>query len=183
MNNLKINLTILTQGASLMSEQECSKQLRKPVINKRGKYVGKQARDKRGNLLWYYERVPDLSKYERHDIEVETLDADKKKHPERITFFTRKQREAKQVINMPQEAYDYFISSEKPFGYRAPRDFKPTMPTRSRFDRKLKEWVDGVPIEVQAWRAASEKERLEWHLRNVAQSLGGVVDSYTVFND
>ena len=59
MNDIKINLIIVVQGASMMSEQECSKQLRKPIINKRGKYAGKQARDKRGHLLWHYETVPD----------------------------------------------------------------------------------------------------------------------------
>jgi len=181
MSNIKINLVIVVQGAAMMSEQECSKQLRKPIINKRGKYAGKQARDKKGNLLWYYETVPDLTKYNRHDVEVDSLT--EKGKTETLTYYTRKSREVKQSINMCQEAYDYMISSEMPHGYHAPKNFKPYMPTRSRLDRKTKKWVDGTPLEVQAWRAASIQQRLEWHLNATAASLGGRVDSYTVFND
>lgn len=181
MSDTKINLIVLVQGASLMSEQECSKQLRKPIINKRGRYVGKQARDKKGNLLWYYETVPDLSKYDRHDVTVDS--STEKGKTETLTYYTRKSRTAKQSINMTEEAYSSFISEELPHGYHAPKNFKPYMPTRSRLDRKTKKWVDGVPLEVQAWRAASIQQRLEWHLNAIAASLGGRVDSYTVFND
>lgn len=165
----------------MMSEQECSKQLRKPIINKRGKYAGKQARDKKGNLLWYYETIPDLTKYDRHDVAIKS--PTEKGKTETLTYYTRKSREVKQSINMCQEAYDYMISNEMPRGYRAPKNFKPYMPTRPRLDRKTKKWVDGVPLEVQAWRAASKKQRLEWHLNAIAASLGGRVDSYTVFDD
>ena len=183
MSDIKINLVIVVQGASMMSEQECSKQLRKPIINKRGKYAGKQARDKKGNLLWYYETVPDLTKYNRHGVKVTSLTEKGKTETETLTYYTRKNREVKQSINMYQEAYDYMISSEMPYGYRAPKNFKPYMPTRSRLDRKTKKWVEGVPLEVQAWKAASIQQRLEWHLNATAASLGGKVDSYTVFND
>lgn len=179
MNDIKLNLVIVLQGATMMSEQECPKQLKKPIFNKRGKYAGKQARDKKGNLLWYYESVPDTSKCDRHDMRIGPSDG----KTETITYYTRKSREVKQSINMCQEAYNYMISGEMPYGYRAPKDFKPYMPTRSRMDRKTKKWVDGVPVEVQAWRAASIQERLEWHLNATAASLGGRVDSYTVFND
>lgn len=168
-------------GATIMSEQECSKQLRKPVINKRGRYAGKQARDKKGNLLWFFDTVPDLSKYDRHDVRVDS--STKKGETEILTYYTRKSRDAKQTINMSQEAYNYFISSEVPHGYRAPRSFKPYAPIRSHLDRKTKKWVDGTPIEVQAWRAASIEQRLEWHLNSICASLGGRMASYTVFND
>lgn len=165
----------------MMSEQECSKQLRKPVINKRGRYAGKQARDKNGKLLWYFERVPDLTKYDRHDIKVDSTE--KKGEKGILTYYTRKFRDAKQVINMSQEAYDYFISSEVPHGYRAPRSFKPYAPIRSHLDRKTKKWVDGTSIEAQAWKACSPEQRLEWHLNSICASMGGRMESYTVFND
>ena len=181
LNDVKVNLTMFVPGATMMSEQECSKQLRKPVINKRGRYAGKQARDKNGKLLWYYEKVPDLTKYDRHDIKVKSLA--KKGETEVITYYTRKFREAKRVINLSPEAYNYFISSETPHGYRAPRSFKPYAPIRSHLDRKTKKWVDGTPIEVQAWQAASPEQRLEWHLNSIAASMGGRIASYTVFND
>ena len=181
MSDAKINLVVVVQGAAMMSEQECSKQLRKPIINKRGKYAGKQARDKKGNLLWHYETVPDLSKYNRHDVEVDSSSEEGK--TETLTYYTRKSKDVRQSIHMSQEAYDYFISNEMPYGYRAPKNFKPYMPIKSHLDRKTKKWVNGTPIEIQAWKTASEKQRLEWHLNSIALSLGGKVDSYTVFND
>lgn len=181
MNDIKVNLVVVVQGAAMMSEQECSKQLRKPIINKKGKYAGKQARDKKGNLLWYYETVPNLAKYDRNDLKIGSVS--EKSKPETITFYTRKNKEVKQSINMCQEAYNYMISTEMPYGYHAPKDFKPYLPTRNRLDRKTKMWVEGFPIEVQAWKAASIQQRLEWHLNAIAASLGGRVDSYTVFND
>ena len=181
MSDIKINLVIAVQGAAMMSEQECSKQLRKPVINKRGKYVGKQARDKKGNLLWFYKTVPDLTKYDRHDVRVDS--STEKGKTEIITYYTRKNKEIKQSINMTQEAYNYFVSSEMPSNFHAPRDFKPNAPIRSHNDRKTQKWVEGVPLDIQAWRAMSEKERLEWHLASIAASMRGKVDSYTVFKD
>lgn len=184
MDNIKINLVILTRGASMMSEQECSKQLKKPVINQRGKYAGKQARDKNGNFIWYYKTVPDLSKYDRHDIKWKAFDPSTKKTKiEVLTYYTRKQKEIKQSINMTQEAYEYFISNEMPATYHAPKSFKPYAPTRSRLDRKSKKYVEGIPIDIQAWKAASPKERLEWHLKAIASDLRGEVVSYTVFED
>lgn len=160
MDNIKISLTLLVPGAKMMSEQECSKQLKKPIINKRGKYAGKQARDKKGNLLWYYETAPDLSKFNRHTLLVENTVKDGKqvkKLREPITFYTRKNREIKQVINMTEEAYNYFTGSEAPQGYHAPSDFK--------------------------WKTMSEEQRLTWHLTTIAANMGGRVASYTVFND
>ena len=180
MDEVKVNLVVLVQGARMMSEQECSKQLKKPVIIKKGKYAGKQARDKTGNLLWYYKTVPDLTKYDRNVIRVNSTD---KKKPDIITFYTRKNKSIKQSINMSQEAYESFISKDMPAGYRAPKNFKPYMPTKSRMDRKLKKWVDGLSVDLQAWKAASADERLQWHLNAIASDLGGVVDSYTVFKD
>lgn len=172
---------MIIPGATMMSEQECSKQLRKPVINKRGRYAGKQARDKKGRLLWYYETVPDPTKYDKHEIEVES--SEKKGETEVLTYYTRRSKDATQVINLSQEAYDYFVSNEIPHGYRAPRSFKPYAPIRSYLNRKTKKWVEGIPIEIQAWRAASPEQRLEWHLNSIAASVGGKVHSYTVFND
>lgn len=178
MNDIKVNLTILVPGANMMSEQECSKQLKKPVIIQKGKYAGKQARDKKGNPLWHYVTSLDFEKHDRHDIVVESYQG-----RELVTFYTRKSRPAKQSINMTTGAYDYFISNEVPQGYHAPKSFKPTKPIRSHLDRKTKKWVEGTPIEVQAWRATSKQQRLEWHLNSVCASMGGKLDSYTVFND
>jgi hypothetical protein len=182
MSDIKINLVIVVLGATIMSEQECSKQLRKPILNKRGRYAGKQARDKKGNLLWKYETVPDLAKYNRNDVEVEYLEEGKKKK-ETLTYYTRKSKSVKQSINMSSEAYRYMISDEMPYGYQAPKNFKPKKPIKSKIDKKTKKMVVGIPIEQQAWKAASTQQRLEWHLKTIASNFGGVVDSYTIFKD
>lgn len=176
MSDTKINLVVVIPGATMMSEQECSKQLKKPVINKKGKYAGKQARDKKGNLLWYYESVPDLSKYDKHEIRVITSEEGEKKS-ETITYHTRKYRSVRQVINLTKDAYDYFISNEAPYGYRAPKDFKPSAKA------KKKKQSDNLSNNALAWRDSSIKERLEWHLNSICASMGGKMESYKVFND
>lgn len=161
-------------GGKILSKQECLKQLKKPVIVKKGKYAGKQARDKKGNLLWHFETVPDLSKYNRHEIKLKN-----KKNVETIVFFTRKCSEAKQSINISEEAYKYFISREIPSGFHAPSNFKPT----KGFFNKAGKWVNTVPVDIQAWESFSPKQRLEWHLHLICEDRGGRMDTYTVFND
>ena len=180
MNDIKINLTMIVPGATMMSEQECSKQLKKPLINKRGKYAGKQARDKRGNLLWFYETVPDPAKYDRHSFQTKPTKGEK---PETIVYFTRKAREAKQVISLSNEAYEDFISGNMPYNYKAPKNFKPYRPIRTHKDRKTKKVVEGMSVDLQAWKVLTPEERLKWHLNAIAEGLNGEVESYTVFND
>lgn len=177
MIDIKVSLTMVIPGATMLSTQECVKQLKKPVMSKR---TGKQVKDRKGNLLWRYEEVPDLDKLNRHDIKISTTD---KKEVEVISFYTRKTKPARQVLNISREAYKYFVSNEMPSNYHAPKGFVPYMPTRSRNDRKLKKWVEGMPMNIQAWKQLSTKERLEWHLNNIAQNFNGKVESYSVFND
>ena len=172
MSDIKISLTVLVQGATIMSEQECSKQLKKPVINKKGKYAGKQARDKEGNPLYYYESVPDFTKFNRYDIRIDSKGGKK----ETITYFTRKSREVRQIINMSEEAYNYFISVEMPQGYQAPNGY------RAHLDKKSKNLIE-VPLDIQSWRELSKKQRLEWHLNAICENMRGKMESYTVFND
>ena len=61
MSNIKVSLTMLVPGAIMVSEQECSKQLKKPVITKKGKYAGKPAKGKNGNPVYHTVTVPDMS--------------------------------------------------------------------------------------------------------------------------
>lgn len=181
MDDVKVNLTLLVPSATIMSEQECSKRLKKPVINKRGRYAGKQARDKQGNPLWHYVEVPDLEQYDKNVMMLEKEGVKNAKEP--LVYYTRKQRMVRQTLNMTSAAYNYFISKEMPQGYHAPKNFKPYMPIRSHLDRKTKKWVEGISIDAQAWKAASTQQRLEWHLNSICASLGGIMGSYTVFND
>lgn len=177
MIDIKVSLTIVVPEATMLSTQECVKQLKKPVISKR---TGKQVRDRKGNLVWKYEEVPDLDKLDRHDIKISTINS---QEVEVISFYTRKSKPARQVLNISREAYKSFISNEMPPNYHAPKSFVPYMPTRSRNDRKLGKWVDGMPINIQAWKQLSTEERLKWHLENIAQNFNGRVESYSVFND
>lgn len=156
MSNVKISLTILVPGATMVSTQECVKQLKKPVIVKKGKYAGKQAKDRKGNLLYRKEWVPDMSKLNRHIIKVDTLDENKQHKKVPVTYFTRKGVPAKQVINLSEESYKYFTSTEVPYDYYS---------------------------KSHTWENLSKKQRLEWHLNTICEDMGGKMDSYVVFND
>jgi hypothetical protein len=160
MDEIKISLTVLVPGAKLLSEQECSKYSTKPIIVKKGRYKGKQARDKDGKFLYRTEIVPDPEKCDKHVLRFDDGN---------ITFYTRKQESIRRVINMYEEAYDYFISNEMPPGYHAPKGFKPK--------------GGGGPINAQAWKKLSIEERLNWHLNAIAISMGGTLADYKIFDD
>ena len=168
MSNVKVNLTMLVPGAKPLSEQECSKQLTKPVIIKKGKFAGKQARDKKGNLLYYHETVPDLSKFDKHVFKILNKEENKL---ETYVYFTRKNRPAKQTINISEEAYNYYISIEVPNNFHIPAELRASL-KRSH-----------ESFEQQAWKKLSKEERLEWHLKSICDSMGGKMESYTVFDD
>lgn len=155
MSNIKISLTVLVPGATMVSEQECSKQLKKPVINKKGKYAGKPAKDKNGKPVYHTVTVPDLTKVQTHHVMV-SGSKDGKKSKESLVYYTRKNKTVQQVINLSEEAYDYYVSSEVPHGYSA---------------------------HAHSWETMSKKQRLEWHLKSICSSLGGKMGSYVVFND
>ena len=159
---------MLVPGAKPLSEQECSKQLTKPVIIKKGKFAGKQARDKKGNLLYYHETVPDLSKFDKHVFKIPNK---KENKLETYVYFTRKNRPAKQTINISEEAYNYYISIEVPSNFHIPVELRASL-KRSH-----------ESFEQQAWKKLSKEERLEWHLKSICDSMGGTMESYTVFDD
>lgn len=66
MDDVKINLTMVIPGAIMVSEQECSRQLKKPITNRHGK----QLKDKEGNLLYEEDTIPNLSKLNKHTVKV-----------------------------------------------------------------------------------------------------------------
>lgn len=110
MDDVKINLTMVIPGAIMVSEQECSRQLKKPITNRHGK----QLKDKEGNLLYEEDTIPNLSKLNKHTVKV----TDEHQRTKDIVYYTRKVKKAKQVINITKAAYDYYISNEVPFGYK-----------------------------------------------------------------
>lgn len=131
MSNLKLNVTIVLPGSTMMTSQECDKN---PEKN-----------------------------YTTHTMMVQVKKLDKKtKKPyyvkEPINYQTRKCVEAKQVINMYDEAYNYMTSSVAPSWYN------PGYGNRT-------------------WKGLSKRQRLEEHLYMICKSLGGTSFSYVVFDD
>lgn len=165
MLDVKVNLIILLQGSTMLSEHECSKESKRPVINQRGRYAGKQKKDKDGNLVFESVIVPDMDKLDRHSLKL--------MGGEIINYTTRKYRTVKQSINICKEAYKYMVGKEVPDGFKYPRDFKPNKTLLRR----------GMSVSSQAWNSKEKKEKLEWHLSRICESRGGQMGDYTVFDD
>lgn len=163
MVDVKVNLTVLLPGSTMMSKQECLKQLKEEVKDKKGHVL----KDKKGNVRFRTRLVPDPEKHDYHSVKV----IDKNGRPEYLPYYTRKCIPAKQVLNISTAAYFYFISNEVPQGYRAPANFKPYMSLKK------------MSAVQQAWVALSEDEKLKWHLERTAETLGGTLLDYVVYDD
>lgn len=146
MNETKVNLSIIVPGAVMLSEQECSRKLKKPVLDK----SGRQIKDKNGNRIFKTVVGPDTAKMTKHLLKVRDSDGSTT-----LVYYTRNCRDVMQSINITEEAYDYYTSKEAPQGFK------------------------NIPM----WLSMGKKKRLEWHLNEIAKGLGGVVASYTVFED
>lgn len=72
-----------------------------------------------------------------------------------IPVHVRKCKTAKQILNICKEAYEDMIKAEKPY------DYKSSTP----------------------WAVLSKDRRLEWHLQQIAKSLGGTLESFSVYED
>lgn len=89
MSNVKVNLSILLQGGTMLSVEESTR------IAKDGT------------------RVIDTHKHNKFELEV--MDRGKKKT---IKVFTRKNKPVKQVMRLSEEAYEYMVGSEIPPKYK-----------------------------------------------------------------
>lgn len=88
-------------------------------------------------------------------LERNTLELRNEGEVETYTYYTRKSRPASQTINLTKEAYDYMTDRNScPEWSKAPR------------------WVN-----------MNKKERLELHLKNIMEQLGGVSFSYKVLDE
>lgn len=83
------------------------------------------------------------------------VEGSKKGKPEAIHYTTRKARPVKQVINIGKEGYDGLVHN-----------------IPAKFRRKKQEWLK-LP----------EKLRVNFNVYGLAESLGGIVDSYVIFED
>lgn len=172
MVNTKVNLTILLQGGTMLSERDCSKEVKKPVMITRGKYAGKQKKDKEGNRVYKTVLVPDPTKTNLHSMRVSYV-VNGELQNEVLNFSTRGCKPVKQSLNICEEAYNYMVGKEVPDGYKYPYGFKPNKALLRK----------GMSISSQAWNAQSDKEKLEWHLNRICADRGGILSDYTVFND
>ena len=100
--SIKVNLSIVLQGSTMLSEQECSKQLIEYKYNKNTKKKEKVIR------LAY-----DVDKVTPNRLFLDYKDASGR-HKEPIYFMTRNTIPCKKSINISKEAYDYMVSSECP---------------------------------------------------------------------
>lgn len=165
MYNIKVSLTIELPGGTILSKQECLKQLRKPVTNITGKQV-----IKKGIPQFTTETVEDWSKCDKHILKVYNK---VKKETEYKPYYTRKSIPARQHMDISQEAYESMVSDSYPEGYKAPFGFKP--------DKELSK--KGYGLTQQAWMKLSEDEKLMWHFQRIAADLGGEVADYSVLDD
>lgn len=130
MKNIKLSLSILLPGGTMYSKQECFKN---PTV---------KDENAKNNL--------DLRKF--NSFQIKLRDA-KKVETHRI--FVRKSKPAKQVLNLSEEAYNYFIGQEKPEKYRS---------------------------ELGPWNKLTKNQKITWHCNNIAENLGGTVESWEILD-
>ena len=99
--SIKVNLSIVLPGSTMLSEQECSKQLKDTIIKKgKKKIITKTVYNKENNT--------------ENRIFLDYKDNDGIRHREPLFFMTRNTIPCKKSINISKEAYDYMVSTECP---------------------------------------------------------------------
>lgn len=165
MEGIKLSLTMLLQGRTMLSEQECLRKTRKPLMGK-GKKSDKQVIDRNGNPVWVTVKEYDPSKCERFNMDI----LDNEGHYKPVTVFTRGCKPATKTMNLGVDSYEYFISKEVPLGFHAPKNFKMNFRIRKSANE-------------QAWLQMSETERLEWHLNDICKSQNATLETYNVYEE
>ena len=105
--SIKVNLSIVLQGSTMLSEQECSEKL---VEYKYNKFTKKKEK--------VVSRAYDMDKVTPNKLFLDYKDASGR-YKEPIYFMTRNTIPCKKSINISKEAYDYMVSSECPEWARA----------------------------------------------------------------
>ena len=105
----------------------------------------------------------ECSKNPKENYTFHKLQVEDKKGKETIKFKTRNCHEAGQIINICKEAYEYMTAKAK----------------------NKKEDAQYCPVWTvpEKWFPLSKQERLEAHLKRMADHLGGTSYSYQVFDD
>lgn len=112
-----------------------------------------------GSIMYSQEQAKALEEekvgtgYDTFSMRVEGLKKGKK-DTETITVKTRKCKPAGQSLNLSMDAYEYMIGEEAPY-FVKPRD----------------------------WERLTKKQRLETHLKRIAEGLGGVSFTYAILDN
>lgn len=138
MNEIKLNLSIVLPGRTLLSKEECLKTTQKVITTKNGK---KRVVTK---------VVEDWDKTDMHTMRVEGV---RGSEPEVISFRTRKCRPATQSLNMTKEAYEYMIDRESCPSWSTPSKWK-AMSKKERLEshlRRTTEHLGGISFTYQVF--------------------------------
>lgn len=120
MDNVKVNLSILLPGGTMLSVEESTRTAKDGT------------------------RVIDVHKHNKTEFDV--MDRGKK---ETIKVFTRKSKSAKQVMHLTEEAYDYMTGSEIPPKYKGVwKGLKPIEKLRW-YCNQIAESLGGVVDDIQ----------------------------------
>ena len=124
--NIKVNLSIVLKGSTMLSRQECLKTTQETIKLKNGK---KKTVTK---------VIEDWDKMEKHTMRV--IDKDSAK-PEIITFHTRKCRPAAQSLNINKEAYECMIDKDSCPSWSKPGKWA-AMSKKERLETHLQRTVE-----------------------------------------
>lgn len=126
MSEIKLSLSIVLQGSTMFSKEECLKTTQETITTKNGR---KRTVTK---------VVEDWDKMEKHTLEVTDAEGNNQNI---ITFHTRKNKPATQSLNINKESYEYMTNKDS-----CPLYFKPSkwaaMSKKERLEAHLQRIVE-----------------------------------------
>ena len=142
MNEIKLSLSIVLQGSTMFSKEECLKTTHKVIEKKTkaGKIYKKTIEVK----------VEDWDKMEKHSMRVANINGT---NPEIITFHTRKCKPAAQSLSMSKEAYEYMIDKDSCPSWSKPGKWT-AMGEKERLEAHLQrtvEYLGGISYTYQVF--------------------------------
>lgn len=138
MSEIKLSLSIVLQGSTVFSKEECLKTTQETIITKNGR---KRTVTK---------VVEDWDKMDKYSMRVTDQ---KGTSPEIITFRTRKTRPATQSLNMSEEAYKYMIDKNSCPSWLKPRKWN-AMSEKEKLEahlQRIAEYLGGTSYTYQVF--------------------------------
>lgn len=119
MSTVKVNLSILLQGGTMLSVEESTRIIEEPVKTPSGKI-----KHQNGQPVTKQIRVIDTHKHDKFELELRD-----KFGKETIKVFTRKTKKARQIMHLNEDAYEYMTGPD------CPPQFKGVWRTLSKSER------------------------------------------------